>query len=49
MATVLAGLFGGDLRLVFDTIEGQKYLTKVRTANKTFALVKTKSEKSASR
>ena len=40
---------GGDLRLVFDTIEGQKYLTKVRTANKTFALLKTRSEKSASR
>lgn len=39
----------GDLRLVFDTIEGQKYLTKVRSAGKTFALLKIKSEKSASR
>lgn len=40
---------GYDLRLVFDTIEGQRYLTKVRSADKTFALFKTKSEKRASR
>lgn len=39
----------GELRLVFDTIDGQKYLTKVRSSGKTFALLKTKSEKSASR
>ena len=38
---------GYDLRLVFETIEGQKYLMKVRTADKTFALFKTKSEKRA--
>ena len=39
----------GDLRLIFDTIEGQKYLTKVHSSNKTFALLRPKSEKSASR
>lgn len=39
----------GDIRLVFDTIDGQKYLTKIRTEDKTFALFKVKSEKRASR
>jgi hypothetical protein len=38
---------GNDIRLVFDTIDGQKHLTKVRTADKTFALAKPKSEKNA--
>jgi hypothetical protein len=39
---------GSDMRLVFDTIDGQKYLTKVRHNDKTFALQKVKSEKDAS-
>jgi biopolymer transport protein ExbD len=38
----------GDVRLVFDTIDGKKYLTKVRSQDKTFALFKPKSEKEAS-
>lgn len=53
MQTVLVNVnserSGGDMRLVFDTIDGQRYLTKIRTDEKTFALFKTKSEKSASR
>jgi predicted small secreted protein len=38
----------GDMRLVFETINGQKYLSKVRHNDKTFALLKVKSEKNAS-
>ena len=37
----------GGMRLVFDTINGQKYLTKVRHNDKTFALAKVKSDKNA--
>ena len=37
----------GDMRLVFDTINGQKYLTKVRNNDKTFALIKVREKKAA--
>ncbi len=40
---------GTEVKLVFDTIEGRRYLTKVRTAEKTFALVRPKSDKSAAK
>jgi len=50
MQTVLVNVnneeTSGDMRLVFDTIEGKKYLTKVRHNDKTFALHRVKSEKS---
>src|SRR5688572_18933903 len=36
---------GRDMNLVFDTIDGKKYLSKVQTTDKTFALTKVKSEK----
>ena len=35
----------GDMRLVFDTIDGQKHLTKIRHNDKTFALQRGKSDK----
>ena len=38
---------GDEMRLVFDTINGQKYLTKIRHNDKTFALYKVKSDKGA--
>ena len=34
-----------EFKLVFDTVDGQRYLTKVRTAVRTYALIKTKSQK----
>ena len=37
-----------DMRLVFDMINGQRYLTKVRHNDKTFALLKVKTEKNVS-
>ena len=36
-----------EVKLVFDTIEGRRYLTKVRTPDRTFALRKPKVEKGA--
>lgn len=30
---------GSEMKLVFDTIEGKKYLTKVGTADKTYAII----------
>ncbi|HUR98800.1 MAG TPA: hypothetical protein VMZ26_12100 [Pyrinomonadaceae bacterium] len=41
---------GGDpgsdeIKLVFDTVEGHRYLRKVRTQSTTYAIVKTKAEK----
>ena len=38
---------GGNINLVFDNVGGQKYLRKVQTADRTFALIKGKSEKNA--
>ncbi|HVF31016.1 MAG TPA: hypothetical protein VNA22_08600 [Pyrinomonadaceae bacterium] len=38
-----------DMRLVFDTINGQKYLTKVSHNDKTFALIRVKSDKDVSK
>lgn len=32
----------GDMKLVFDTVEGKKYLTKVRTSDKTYGLIQKK-------
>ena len=33
------GVFEREINFVFDTINGQRYLTKVRTAERTFALI----------
>ena len=38
-----------ELKLVFDTIEGHRYLTRVRTPVRTFALLKSKAEKDAAK
>ena len=40
---------GSDMRLVFDTIEGRKYLTKVRNSDKTYALRRVKSDQEVSK
>ena len=34
---------GSDIKLVFDKVEGRRYLSKVQTTERTYALVKTKS------
>jgi hypothetical protein len=44
---------GGDaasneIKLVFDTLEGQRYLTKVRTPSRSYAVVMNKPEKDRS-
>ena len=49
LQTVLLNVNGGqsdsETKLVFDTIDGKKYLTKVRSADKTYALGRTKAMK----
>ncbi|MEO8573725.1 MAG: hypothetical protein ABI481_07130 [Pyrinomonadaceae bacterium] len=45
---------GGDfssaeIKLVFDKVEGQRYLTKVQTPVRTYALVRTKSERDSAK
>ena len=39
----------GDVKLVFDTVDGQRHLTKVRTPNYSYAIVKSRSDKSAAK
>lgn len=39
----------GEIKLVFDTVEGRRYLTKVRTPERSYALYKTKVEKDAAK
>jgi hypothetical protein len=36
-----------DVRLVFDTINGQRYLTKLKTTDRTYAIVGAKPDKDA--
>jgi hypothetical protein len=38
-----------NLRLVFETVDGQKYLAKVRTPTHMFAVAKTKAQKNAAK
>ena len=38
-----------DVRLVFDTINGQRYLTKLRTTDRTYAIVGAKSNRNATK
>jgi hypothetical protein len=38
-----------NLRLVFETVDGQKYLAKVRTPTHLFAVAKTKAQKNAAK
>ena len=40
---------GTEIKLVFDSVEGRRYLTKVRTPDRTFALLRTKAEKKAAK
>jgi hypothetical protein len=46
MQTVMMNAGGdmtrGDIKLVFDTLEGQRYLTKIRTPARTYAIVYSK-------
>ena len=39
----------GEIKLVFDTVEGRRYLTKVRTPERSYALYKGKIEKDAAK
>jgi hypothetical protein len=39
----------GEIKLVFDVFEGRRYLTKVSTPSRTYALAKSKAEKNAAR
>jgi hypothetical protein len=39
----------GEVKLVFDTIGGQRYLTRVKTPDRTYALIKSKAEKNAAK
>ena len=47
--TVLMNVGGeapsNEIKLVFDTLEGQRYLTKVRTPSRSYAIVMNKPEK----
>ncbi|PYT00832.1 MAG: hypothetical protein DMF63_05875 [Acidobacteria bacterium] len=38
----------GEIKLVFDTLEGQRYLTKVKTPSRTFAIIMNKPDKKKS-
>jgi hypothetical protein len=38
-----------DVRLVFDTINGQRYLTRLKTTDRTYAIVGSKPEKDAAK
>ncbi len=53
MQTVLlnssGGAVDGEIKLVFDTIEGRRYLTKVRTADRSYALARPKVERDAAK
>ena len=40
---------GKDVNLVFDVIDGKRFLTKVRTPERTYALFKSKAEKNAAK
>lgn len=39
----------GEIKLVFDNVEGRRYLTKVRTPDRSYALYKTKVQKNTSK
>ena len=47
LLNIAAHSTSGEVNLVFDTIGGQRYLTKVSTPERTFSLVKSKAEKNA--
>lgn len=47
LLTTGPGSDSGDVKLVFDTVGGRRYLTKVRTPDRTFALIKSRAEKNA--
>ncbi len=40
---------GSEMKLVFDTVEGRRYLTRVRTPERSYALIKSKTEKDAAK
>ncbi|HKP69362.1 MAG TPA: hypothetical protein VJV05_08760 [Pyrinomonadaceae bacterium] len=39
----------GEVKLVFDTVEGRRYLSKVRTPERTYGVYKSKAEKDAAK
>ncbi len=40
---------GSEMKLVFDTVEGRRYLTRVRTPERSYALIKSKTERDAAK
>ncbi len=40
---------GTEIKLVFDTVEGRRFLTKIRTTDRTYAVTKSKAEKNAAK
>ena len=38
----------GEVKLMFDTINGQRYLTKISTPDRAYAVIKSKTERDAS-
>jgi len=40
---------GKEVKLVFDTIEGRRYLSKIRTPDRTYAIAKSKAQKDAAK
>jgi hypothetical protein len=40
---------GTEIKLVFDTVEGRRYLTKIRTPDRSYSLIKSKAEKNAAK
>ena len=51
LQTVLVhvGIPSNQLNLVFDTIEGKKYLTKIQTGERTFAVIPTKVDRKSAK
>lgn len=39
----------GDIKLVFDMVDGQGYLTKVRTPDRSYSVIRSKAERNAAK
>lgn len=40
---------GSEMKLVFDMVDGRRYLTRVRTPERSYALIKSKAERDAAK
>jgi hypothetical protein len=47
LLNVNGDLGGSEIKLVFDNVEGQRYLSKVQTTERTYALLKSKAVRDA--